>query len=124
MGRPINKRYLGTTGGTDDGTMPATVKVGANAVSVNGIIISQRSETKFQVNDAVDGSGNAGSCVLVDKDVPAAGEMVVKGYVTGTGDGVNIRKFHNRTVVDFNNVHYTWTVQDDSTSNILVLTAI
>ena len=124
MGRPINKRYLGAIAGAADGNIPAIVKVGVNAVSETGSIISQRSETKFVVNDAANATGNAGSCTLVDKDVPADNEMVVKGYVAGGGDGVNIRKFHNRTVIDFNNNRYTWEVQDDSTSNILVLTAL
>jgi hypothetical protein len=124
MGRPLNKRFFGTTGGAADGTMPAMVKIGANAISPNGIILSQRSETKFRVNDAEDESGNYGSCVLVNKNEPADNEMVVKGYVYGTTDEVNIRKFHNRTVVGFNDVHYTWVVQDDSTSNILILVAV
>mgnify|MGYP006998101741 CR=1 FL=1 len=124
MGRPLNKRYFGATAGAGDGRIPAIVKVGANAVSETGIIISQRSETKFVVNDAANGTGNTGSCLLVDKDVPADNEMVVKGYVAGGGDGVNVRKFYNRTVIDFNDTRYTWEVQDDSTSNILVLTAL
>jgi len=51
-------------------------------------------------------------------------EMVLKGYVSGSGDGVNIRKMHNRTAIDFDNNRYTWEIQDDSTANVLVLTAI
>lgn len=128
MGRPINKRYLGLTadGGdlTGEGRFTAIVKVGTNAVSETGIIISQRAETLFVVNDAADGSGNQGSCRLVDKDVPGDDEMVIKGYVAGTGDGVNIRKLHNRTVIDFDNNRYDWEIVDDSTSNILQLTLI
>lgn len=133
MGRPINKRYLGTLAAEDGGTMPkgddefnitAIVKVGSNAVSETGIILRQRTETKFKVDDAADGTGNEGICELVDKDVPGDNEMVVKGYVTGSGDGVNIRKFHNRTVIDFDNNRYTWEIDDDSTQTMLVLTAI
>jgi len=143
MGCPINDRYLGVTadGGnlSNEERLTAIVKVGANSVSETGIVLSQRAETKFKVNDTADGTavnvdgtqrdgtagtGNVGFCVLVDKDVPLAGEMVVRGYVAGGGDGVNIRKFHNRTVIDFNNNRYTWEIQDDSTANILVLTAL
>jgi len=128
MGRPINKRYLGKTadGGdlTGEGNFTAIVKVGTNTVSETGIIISQRAETLFVVNDAADGSGNQGSCRLVDKDVPADDEMVIKGYVSDSGDGVNIRKLQNRTVIDFDNNVYTWEIQDDSTANILVLTQV
>jgi len=134
MGRPLNKRYFGATqtpeGGADltgENRLTAIVKIGARSVVETGIILSQRSETKFKVQDDPDGSGLAatiGICTLVDKDVPAADEMVLKGYVAGTGDGVNIRKVHNRTMIDFDNNRYTWEIQDDSTANLLVLTAI
>ena len=132
MGRPLNKRYFGSTqvspGGADrtsEERLSVIVKVGANSVSELGIILSQRSETKFRVSDDPDGvGGNEGVCTLVDKDVPGDDEMVLKGYVGGSGDGVNVRKVHNRTMIDFDNNRYTWEIQDDSTSNILVLTAI
>lgn len=134
MGRPLNKRYFGATqtpeGGADltsEGTLTAIVKIGSRSVVETGIILSQRSETKFKVQDDPDGSGLAatiGICTLVDKDVPSDDEMVLKGYVGGTGDGVNIRKVQNRTMIDFNNNRYTWEIQDDSTANLLVLTAI
>jgi len=128
MGRPINKRYLGktgsgpTTGLTADGNFTAIVKVGDNAVSETGIIISQRSETMFVVNDAADGSGNQGSCRLVDKGTPGENEMVINGVVDS--QTVNIRKLQNRTVIDFENNVYTWEISDDSTANVLVLTQI
>ena len=149
MGRPINKRYLGRLTTADDDrfaplndtefNITAIVKVGTEAVSESGILLSQRTETKFKVNDTLDGTavnvdgtkvdgtvgtGNVGFCVLVDKDVPADNEMVIKGYVSETGDGVNIRKLHNRTMIDFDNNRYTWEIQDDSTQTLLVLTAI
>jgi hypothetical protein len=128
MGRPLNKRYFGTVtdevGSEASENLTAIVKVTGEAVSETGIILSQRSETKFKVNDANDGTGTDGICVLVNKDVPADGEMVLKGYIAGTGDGVNIRKMHNRTCIDFDDNRYTWEIQDDSTSNVLVLTAI
>jgi len=129
MGRPINSRFLGVTRAdgsdlTGEERLTAVVKVGTNSVSDNGVILRQRSETKFKVDDAANGEGNEGVCELVDKSVPGDDEMVVKGFVDGEGDGVNIRKFHNRTVIDFNNNRYTWEIQDDSTANVLVLTAI
>jgi hypothetical protein len=123
MGRPINKRHLGQVeSGTTDGNFTAIVYVPGASVSENGIIISQRSETLFVVNDTADGTGNQGSCRLVDKATPAEGEMVIQGFVAGSGTPVNIRKLHNRTVIDFDNNRYDWEIQDDSTANILVLT--
>jgi hypothetical protein len=129
MGRPINKRFLGITrfdgsNLTEEERLTAIVKVGTNSVSETGIVLRQRAETRFKVDDAANGGGNEGVCELVDKAVPGDNEMVIKGYVNGTGDGVNIRKLHNRTMIDFDNNRYTWEIQDDSTANVLVLTAI
>ena len=137
MGRPLNKRYFGTTKDGSDRTgeenLSVSVKVGANTASALGIILSQRSETKFNVSDAPDGddngggagSANNGVCTLVNKATDALGddEMSLQGFVVG-GTSVYIRKVHNRTMFDFDNNRYTWEIQDDSTSNILVLTAI
>ena len=109
------------------------VKVGSNTAKTLGIILSQRSETKFNVSDAPDGNDNGGGadsanngvCTLVDKTFDNLGdnEMILQGFVDG-GGAKNIRKVQNRTMIDFDNNRYTWEIQDDSTSNILVLTAI
>ena len=139
MGRPLNKRYFGITksvGGADrtgEENLSVMVKVGSNTAKTLGIILSQRSETKFNVSDAPDGNDNGGGadsanngvCTLVDKTFDNLGdnEMILQGFVDG-GGAKNIRKVQNRTMIDFDNNRYTWEIQDDSTSNILVLTAI
>jgi hypothetical protein len=132
MGRPLNKRYFGATEGavgTEGNNLTVMCKIGSNSAVGNGVILSQRSETKFNCHDDPDGSsGNTGVCTLVDKAIGALGanEMILQGFVTGGDDAnaVNIRKVHNRTMIDFDNNRYTWTVQDDSSANVLVLTAI
>ena len=136
MGRPLNKRYFGITSTdetdptkdlSNEDRLTVSVKVGANTASGLGIILSQRSETKFKVDDDPDGGGNEGVCTLVNKAVGTLGndEMSLKGYVDGdAGNEVYIRKVQNRTMIDFSNNRYTWEIQDDSTANILVLTAI
>ncbi len=129
MGRPLNKRYFGTTasGGdqSNEENLSVSVKVGANSATDLGIILSQRSETKFRVDDAADGTGNEGVCTLVNKATGSLGddEMSLQGFVDG-GSATYIRKVQNRTMIDFDNNHYTWEIQDDSTTNVLVLTAI
>ena len=128
MGRPLNKRYFGTVldevGAEASENLTVSVKVGANTASATGIILSQRSETKFKVDDSNDGTGNEGICTLVNKATGALGnnEMSLQGFVSG--NAVYIRKVQNRTMIDFDNNRYTWEIQDDSTANILVLTAI
>jgi len=146
MGRPINKRYLGrtgsdpTTGIENEERLTAIVKVGANLFASDGIVLSQRSETRFRVNDNPDGSGNTGICLLVNKPEPAANEMVLYGYLVADADDrtdpINIRKMYNRTCTDFANNRYTWTIEDVTTQetvdadivfttqNVLVLTLI
>ena len=64
-------------------------------------------------------------CTLVNKATGslAADEMSLQGFVVG-GGAVYIRKVQNRTMIDFDNNRYTWAIEDDSTSNILRLTAI
>ena len=73
MGRPLNKRYFGTTalGGdeTGEGNLTVAVKVGTNAATELGIILSQRSETTFRVDDNPAGTGNEGVCTLVRQKV-------------------------------------------------------
>ena len=147
MGRPLNDRFFGNTqaaGGADlsnESRLTAVVKVTGESVSNTGIILSQRSETKFKVNDTANGTavntdgttrdgsngtGNVGFCTLVNKDVPGDGEMVIRGFVSdgSQSNPVNIRKVQNRTMIDFDNNRYTWEIQDDSTANLLILTAI
>ena len=101
MGRPVNKRYFGLLA---DGTnFTVNVQVGSNSESEEGYIISQRSETKFLVNDKKTGTnvnlgdteagnsqGNVGVCTLVDKASGALGanEMSLQGTIAGGGDQV------------------------------------
>jgi hypothetical protein len=130
MGRPLNPRYFGSTasGGdeSNEENLSVSVKIGANSATDLGVILSQRSETRFNVHDNPAGTGgNTGVCTLVNKATGslAADEMSLQGYVVG-GDAVYIRKVQNRTMIDFDNNRYTWAIEDDSTSNILRLTAI
>ena len=124
MGRPINKRYFGALA---DGTnFTINCQVGANAETDEGVILSQRSVNKFNVDDDKTLGGNTGVCTLVDKAAGALGanEMSIQGTISGGGNQVRIAKLYNRTCRDFNNNRYTWEIQDDSTASIMVITAI
>jgi len=124
MGRPVNKRRFGLL---DDGTnLTINCKVGANAASAQGMILKQRSVNKFKVDDSKLGTGNEGVCVLVNKAVGALSdnEMSIDGVIAGGAQGIKIKKLYNRTCRDFDNNKYTYTVQNDSTVSLLVLTRI
>jgi hypothetical protein len=106
MGRPLNKRWFGALDNADDTILAPkndtfynitiNVQVAANAESVQGLILSQKSSNKFRVNDAKDRSGNEGICTLVDKAAGslAANEMSIDAFVTGTdGNQVRIKNY-------------------------------
>jgi hypothetical protein len=131
MGRPVNSKYFGTTafGGdeTGEGNFSVNVKLPSRSATSLGIILRQRTVNKFKVDDQPAGDGTEGICTLVDKDVDslADNEMSIDAVKAGsTGDQVRIKKLYNRTCRDFNNNRYTWVIQDDSTSNVMVVTAI
>lgn len=144
MGRPLNKRWFGRLADADDTrfaplndtfyNLTINVQVGSNSETATGLILRQKSSNKFLVNDLKDGTkttpsgsgtGNVGVCTLVDKADGTLGtdEMSIVGEVS-TGGRVRIKKLYNRTCRDFNNNRYTWTIQDDSTATLLVLTPI
>ena len=120
MGRPVNKRYFGATGGAD-ANIPIRFHDGSNLIE--GYILSQRGTNKFNCsNDA--GTITQVSRLTNDGSEPnAAGECQLVGIAAG-GNAVAIKKLFNRTAVDYSGNRYTWEAQDDSTESLLVLTAI
>jgi len=125
MGRPVNKSKFGEVD-SDSGNITVNCKVSSNAASVQGMIKSQRSSTKFNVDDAKDDSGNEGVCSLVDKasEQLAADEMSISAVINGTTTYKNIKKLFNRTCTDYDNVRYTWSISDDSAVNVMTIVAI
>ena len=134
MGRPVNKKYFGILG------VDATPKIPVQAaglpdkdvVAEGGVadlyIVKQKSARRFLVRHTEDNS--QGVCRLVDKILGvddssqiATGEMVIIGY-TSTGVAKTIRSLTNRVATDFNGVRYKWSVVDDSTTTVLVLTSM
>jgi len=123
MGRPVNKRFFGTLA---DGTnITINCQVAGNAESAVGMILSQRSVNKFNVDDKKDGTGNEGVCLLVDKADGALGanEMSINAQ-DAQGGTIRISKLYNRTCKDFSNNRYTWVIENDSTTSVMRVTAI
>lgn len=120
MGRPLPGKFFGATGDNTQPTIPARVKIGANAAA-EGHILRQRSNRKFKVKEG----SNEGVCQLVDKAMGALGadEMNITGIVTD-GGAVRIQKITRHKATDYSGNQYTWNVEDDSTESILRLTRI
>lgn len=89
-------------------------------------IVAQRAARRFIVN-TTDGIG---TCKLVNGESALnEGEMVLKGYVDGEGDGVAIRKISGRKAYDFDSNAYTWYVgvkagEDSTLGNTIILNAV
>lgn len=91
----------------------------------NPYILKQIGSRRFKVYSEANGIGN---CKLVDDDGSSGieeGEMVIRGFVGGSSENpVIVKKISGRKITGFDGNQYTWYVDNDSTANILVLTAI
>jgi hypothetical protein len=91
----------------------------------NPYILKQIGARRFKVYSEANGVGN---CKLVDDDGSsgiAQGEMVIRGFIGGSSDSpVIVKKISGRKITGYDDNQYTWYVDNDSTANVLVLTAI
>ena len=131
MGRPINKKYFGVLG---DATYPhipveAAGFAGKDQITEDATadvyILKQKSARRFQVKHVED--GDVAICKLVDKSYNdssaiVAGEMVIVGYFNG--QAVRLRELTNRVATDFNSRRYKWSLTDDSSTTLLILTSM
>lgn len=127
MGRPINKRWFGATGtGTGTGkftgnNLPIRFRTGGS--TIEGFISKQKSARRFLCSN--DAGSTTAVCKLVEgtnSDPVNNGEATLVGLVNGSSP-VTLQKLTNRVATDFNGNRYSWTLQDDSTETILVLTS-
>ncbi len=121
MANKLSKRYFGTTGGS---TPKIPIRFKSGGTVYEGYIVNQVSARRFKW------SNDAGSvtevCKLVqgtNSDPANNGEATLVG-INSTGNPVTLRKINFRTVADFNSNRYKWTLSDDSTETLLILTAI
>ena len=130
MGRPLRKDVFGTDViGT--GAAAATgvrVDLYDSALRTDGVIIKQRGAKTFQCTRVGDlaTSTTYAAYVLKNGAPSAAGEMRIQGYVGGNGvdNLVAIAKITKRVATDFSGNRYTWFLENDSSSDYIVLTAI
>jgi hypothetical protein len=130
MGRPINKRWFGSTGtGTGTGlltgnNLPIRFKTGGSVIE--GYIQKQKGARTFLC--AVDNVSPAVSgvrCKLVagtNSDPANNGEATLVGMLNGSP--VTLQKLTNKVATDFNGVRYKWTLEDDSSQTLIILTTM
>lgn len=133
MGRPLAKDVNGVNViGEATSNTGIRVEFYDSALRTDGQIVKQRGAKTFVVaregdidTTNVKDSANKTTAVLKNGTPSAAGEMRLYGYV-GTNDGtpVNIAKITKRVATDFSSNKYTWALEDDSTNDYIVLTAI
>jgi hypothetical protein len=126
MGRPINKRWFGTTGtGTGTGlfsgnNLPIRFKLGGTVYE--GYITKQTGSHRYKVSTD-DGTTATGTVYLKNAILPANnGEAALVGFFNGSA--TLIRDLRSRIAIDYSGVRYKWTLSDDSTETLIILTAI
>ena len=118
MERPINIFYDFLKSIKD---LVVSVKIGKAKATLYGVVLAQLSKTTFRVEDD---KGNQGVCKLVDKhkDDLKDNEMSITGYILKSTTFVFISSVAQGLIKDFKNNVYTYEVDNDSASSILLLT--
>ncbi len=128
MGRPLRKDVNGVDViGTFASNTGIRVEFYDSALRTDGVIIKQRGAKTFVVSRVGDiGTTTSYTTGVLKNGAPsAAGEMRMFGYVTSnSGTEVNIAKITKRVATDFSGNRYTWYLENDSSNDYIVLTAI
>ena len=128
MGRPINKRYFGTTGtGTGTGLLTGNnlpIRFKSSGTVYEGFIVKQVGSRRFKCSTD-DGTTAVEKCLLTagtNSDPVNNGEATLVGLLNGSP--ISIRRLTNRVAIDFSRNRYKWTLTDDSSETLLILTAM
>ena len=128
MGRPLRKDVNGVDViGTFASNTGIRVEFYNSALRTDGVIIKQRGAKTFVVCRVGDiGTASSYSTAILKNGTPsAANEMRMFGYVTSnSGTAVNIAKITKRVATDFSGNRYKWYLENDSSNDYIVLTAI
>lgn len=128
MGRALKK----DVNGVDVINTPAAAATGITCEfydgatnQVDGILIKQRGSRTYVVA-RIGTPGTLFTNTLVTGTPAAAGEMRIRGSTTGNLDTglVSIAKLTKRVATDFSGNRYKWFLENDSSADYIVLTAI
>jgi hypothetical protein len=126
MGRPLTKDVNGVDvrGIYTGAAAGIRLDLYDTQLRTDGIVVKQRGAKTFVV--ARVGTPTTQLLAVLKNGAPsAAGEMRMYGYVGGNGGAsVNIAKITKRVATDFSGNRYTWFLENDSSNDYIVLTAI
>jgi hypothetical protein len=140
MGRPLKKDINGVNViRSFTGTQPGILVQGyfGGSLANDYQIVKQRGKSTYVVvrtdsdefTDAESQGGLTGTQLqvgtLVSGEPAANGEIRIRGSVTGQTPGeVAIAKLTKRIATDFSGNRYTWFLDNDSSADVIVLTAV
>ena len=133
MGRPLAKDINGVNViGEATSNTGIRVEFYDASLRTDGQIVKQRGAKTFVVAQEANidttnlkDSTSTTTCVLKNGTPSAEGEMRMYGYITSnSGTEVNIAKITKRVATDFSGNRYTWALENDSTNDYIVLTAV
>lgn len=114
MGRPVNKRYFGTSGSN------IKVRFKTGGTEYNGYILKQTGSKRFKVTD---GSGHTITGFLVNKSNGglADGDVVIN-VLTDAGAYEQVIKIFNRTVITETGTRRGWTFTASESDSLAQMT--
>ena len=128
MGRPLRKDVNGVDViGTFASNTGIRIEFYNGSLRTDGVILKQRGAKTFRVCrvGSIGTTSAYATCVLKNGAPSALGEMRLWGYVgSNSGTSKNIKKITKRVATDFNGVRYKWHLENDSSNDYIVLTAI
>ena len=129
MGRPVKRDVNGVLVFGDYTTTAVGIRADAyfgGSLRDDVFVIKQRGAKSYRVEDKSDST--RANCVLVSGTPAANGEMRIVGWVGGdpgvSGASRALAKIFKRTATDFSGNRYKWYLQNDSSADYIVLTAI
>ena len=134
MGRPLKKDVLGTEVLASYATTNAGIRCQFfdTELRTDGVLIRQRGAKTYVVTQIgnlnatqTEDSTSRSTCVLQSAEPSAAGQMRILGATNDQVPGtVAIAKLTKRIATDFSGNRYTWFLDNDSSADVIVLTAV